>query len=426
MTEAVRLPPAVEARLAEMGTADVLIGIPSFNNARTIGHVVRAAAAGLAKHFPAARGIIVNSDGGSKDGTADAVAAAGLPAPAAILVSHELSPVHKIVTPYDGIPGKGSAFRTIFAIAERLKVKACAVVDSDLRSITPEWIELLVGPVVKEGFDFVAPLYLRHKYDGTITNSIVYPLTRALYGKEVRQPIGGDFGFSGRLASHYLTKPVWDSNVARFGIDIWMTSTALADGFRVCQSFLGAKIHDAKDPGADLAAMFVQVVSSVFDLMATYRDRWMSVEGAEDVPLFGFPHGVGLEAVRVDVDRMKGIFRQGARDLREIWEKALQEDTFAGVISAATPEDRRFHFPDPLWVRVVYDFAAAYERRVLPGDQLLASMVPLYLGRTASFVLQTEMSGPEEVEAVVQGLANEFLTQKGYLVQRWGQGPGGA
>jgi len=408
-----------------VGPADVLIGIPSFNNARTIGHVVRAAAAGLAKHFPGARSIIVNSDGGSKDGTADAVAAAEFQ-PATILVSHPLSPAHKIVTPYDGIPGKGSAFRTIFGIAQRLGVKACAVVDADLRSITPEWIELLVGPVLERGFDFVAPLYLRHKYDGTITNSIVYPLTRALYGKEVRQPIGGDFGFSGRLASHYLTKPVWESNVARFGIDIWMTSTALADGFRVCQAFLGAKIHDAKDPGADLAAMFAQVVSSVFDLMSVYRDRWKAVESAEDVPLFGFPHGVGLEPVRVNVERMHAIFRQGSRDLAEIWQKALQEDTLRDVVSIATAEARPLHFPDSLWVRVVYDFAAAYQRRALPGDQLLGSMVPLYLGRTASFVLQTADSGPEEVEAIVKGLAEEFLRQKGYLLRVWGQGPGGA
>lgn len=426
MIEQLRLPPHIEARLTEVGRADVLIGIPSFNNARTIGHVVRAAAAGLAKHFPGARSIIVNSDGGSKDGTAEAVAAAEFQAPTTILVSHPLSPVHKIVTPYDGIPGKGSAFRTIFAIAARLGAKACAVVDADLRSITPEWIELLVGPVLKEGFDFVAPLYLRHKYDGTITNSIVYPLTRALYGKEVRQPIGGDFGFSGRLASHYLTKPVWESSVARFGIDIWMTSTALADSFRVCQAFLGAKIHDAKDPGADLAAMFVQVVSSVFDLMSTYRERWRAVQGAEDVPLFGFPHGVGLEPVRVNVERMQGIFRQGSRDLGEIWQKALDKDTLEDVLLIADAEGRPFHFPDSLWVRVVYDFAAAFERRVLPEDQLLGSMIPLYLGRTASFVLQTADSGPEEVEAIVKGLAEEYLRQKNYLLQRWGAQPGGA
>lgn len=420
MTSGVSLSESVEARLAELGTVDVLIGIPSFNNARTIGHVVRAAAAGLAKHFPDARSVIVNSDGGSKDGTAEAVAAAEFLAPATILVSHPLSTVHKIVTPYDGIPGKGSAFRTIFAIAARLDAKACAVMDADLRSVTPGWIELLAGPVLKEDFDFVAPLYLRHKYDGTITNSIVYPLTRALYGREVRQPIGGDFGFSGRLARHYLTKPVWESNVARFGIDIWMTSTAIADGFKVCQAFLGAKIHDAKDPGADLAAMFVQVVSSVFDLMSTYCERWKAVAEAEDVPLFGFPHGVGLEPVDVNVERMLGIFRQGARDLREIWEKALREDTLAEVVAVAASESRPFHFPDPTWVRVVYDFAVAYGRRVLPAEQLLGSMVPLYLGRTASFVMQTAESSPEQVEAVVRGLADEYLRQKGYLLRHWG------
>ncbi len=419
MTAPLALPVPVEARLRELGSVDLLVGIPSFNNARTIGHVVRAAAAGLAKHFPGARTVIVNSDGGSRDGTSEVVAAAEF-SPATILVSHPLSPVHKIVTPYDGIPGKGSALRTIFAIAERLQARACAVVDSDLRSITPEWFELLMGPVLHQQFDFVAPLYLRHKYDGTITNSIVYPLTRALYGREVRQPIGGDFGFSGRLASHYLTKPVWESNVARFGIDIWMTTTALADGFRVCQSFLGAKIHDAKDPGADLAAMFVQVVSSVFDLMNTYRGRWPQVQGAEEVPLFGFPHGVGLEPVPVNTGRMLGVFRQAARDLREVWQKALDQETLAEVEAVAASEAQPFHLPDRLWVRAVYDFATAYHRRVLPGDQLLGSMVPLYLGRTASFVLQTAESGPDEVEAVIRGLADEYLRQKGYLLQRWG------
>lgn len=161
LTSLVSLPPPVEARLGELGTVDVLVGIPSFNNAHTIGHVVRAAAAGLAKHFPGARSAIVNSEGGSKDGTAEAVALAEFLAPATIVVSHPLSTVHKIVTPCGGIPGKGSAFRTIFAIAARLDAKACAVVDADLRSITPGWIELLVGPVLKEGFDFVAPILNR-------------------------------------------------------------------------------------------------------------------------------------------------------------------------------------------------------------------------------------------------------------------------
>jgi glucosylglycerate synthase len=417
MNTDVPLSPAVQERLRELGHVDLVVGIPSFNNARTVGHVVRAATAGFAKYFPGERAVIVNSDGGSKDGTPDVVSAAGFSSPGAILVSHPLTPVQKIITPYHGIPGKGSAFRTIFAIAKQLGARACAVVDSDLRSITPEWIHLLLGPVLQQGFDYVAPLYLRHKYDGTITNSIVYPLTRALYGQEVRQPIGGDFGFSGRLAAHYLTKPVWETNVARFGIDIWMTTTALADRFQVCQAFLGAKIHDAKDPGAHLADMLVQVVSSVFDLMETYRDRWEKVEGAREVPLFGFPHGVGLEPVSVNVERMLGIFRQASRDLAEVWQQALTPETLAEVVLAAGVQP--FHFPDAVWVKVVYDFAVAYHRRTLPAEQLLRSLVPLYLGRTASFVLQTAESDAEQVEAVIRGLADEFVHGKGYLRERW-------
>ncbi|HSD67387.1 MAG TPA: glycosyl transferase family 2 [Vicinamibacteria bacterium] len=415
----VPLEPAVAERVRELGSAELVVGIPSFDNARTIGHVVRAVAAGLAKHFPGHPAVIVNSDGGSRDGTPQVVASTELGSPQAILARHPLGPVHKILTPYHGLPGKGSALRTIFAIAERLGARACAVVDSDLRSITPGWIELLIGPILEHGFDYVAPLYLRHKYDGTITNSVVYPLTRSLYGREVRQPIGGEFGFSGRLASHYLARPVWESDVARFGIDIWMTTTALADGFRVCESFLGAKIHDPKDPGADLAAMLVQVVSAVFDLMETYHRRWAAVETAEAVPLFGFPHGVGLEPVSVNVARMIGVFEQGVRDLREVWASALEPDALRDVAALAGAGEPAFHFPDRLWVRVVHDFAIAYRRRVLPRDQLLRSLVPLYLGRTASFVLATRESDATEVEAAIRALADEFVRQKPDLCARW-------
>ena len=177
------------------------------------------------------------------------------------------------MTPYVGLPGKGSALRTIFRIAAELDVKACCVVDSDLRSITPGWIELLVSPVLRHGYEFVSPLYSRHRYDGTITNTIVYPMTRALYGKRIRQPIGGDFGFSGGLADRFLEYDRWDGPVARYGIDIFMTTTALAEGMKPCQAFLGAKLHDPKDPGADLQPMMIEVVSTLFELMERYEKR---------------------------------------------------------------------------------------------------------------------------------------------------------
>ncbi len=415
----VSLDPDIEVRLQAIGGADLVVGIPSFNNAATIGHVVRAVVAGLNKYFADQRTVIVNSDGGSKDGTPQTVASAEFATPDAILVTHPLTAVQKFTTPYHGIPGKGSAFRTIFAIAERLGAKACAVVDSDLRSITPEWIQLLLGPVLQEGFDFVAPLYLRHKYDGTITNSIVYPLTRALYGKEVRQPIGGEFGLSSRARiALFVEARLGDRRrpIRRRHLD---DHHGTRRGVSRLSGVPGAKIHDAKDPGADLTSMFVQVVSSVFDLMEAYAEKWAAVTTVEEVPLFGFRHGVGLEPVQVNVDRMASIFRQGVRDLHEVWQHALEPDNLAEIALLAQTE-APLRVPNPLWVRVVYDFAVAYHRRALPREQLLRSLVPLYLGRTASFVHETASTGAAEVEESIRGLTDEFVRQKDYLRQRWG------
>lgn len=271
-----------------------------------------------------------------------------------------------MTTPYHGIPGKGSAFRTIFEIAKTLNVKACAVVDSDLKSITPEWIDLLLRPVMEIGYDYVTPCYLRHKYDGTITNSIIYPLTRALYGKRIRQPIGGEFAFSGNLAAFFLIKDVWDTDVAKYGIDIWMTTTAIANNFKICQSFLGAKIHDPKDPVTDLSAMLYQVIGSAFDLIETYHDVWKNINDSHPVPTFGFRYVVGLEPVAVNIEKMIDRFRLGTKELSTIWETFMSKnlrDFVCNKLSRVPKET--FNIPDEVWVEIIYSFAIAYHKKIL-------------------------------------------------------------
>jgi len=413
------LPEDLSARLHEVGEVDIVVGIPSFNSARTIAHVVRAVSGGLAKYFPDRKSIIVNSDGGSTDGTREAVMGADAASESLLLISHKVPTIQRITTPYHGIPGKGSAFRTIFAVTERLKAKACVVVDSDLRSITPHWVELLAAPVLDRGFDYIAPFYLRHKYDGTITNSIIYPMTRTLFGRRIRQPIGGDFGLSPKVASCFLSKDVWETDVARYGIDIWMTLTAMAEDFRVGQSYLGAKLHDAKDPGADLTAMFRQVVSSLFGLMETYEAVWQKVESSEPVPMFGLPFDVGLEPIPVDVERMKRAYQQGLRDLDGIYRSFLSATTLDELVAAGQKTGDDFRVSDSLWVRVVYEFAAAYHGRRLDRDHLLQSLIPLYLGRTASFVLDVQNADAVKVEEQIESLGREFETQKPFLLECW-------
>jgi len=380
--------------------------------------VVRAVQAGFAKYFSDKKVILINSDGGSTDGTREIVEKTVINDFQPLLINQKQNLLSKIITPYHGIPGKGSAFRMVFEIARELGVKACAVVDADLRSITPEWIELLIRPVLEHDFDFVSPYYLRHKYDGTITNSIVYPLTRALYGRRIRQPIGGDFGFSGRLAEFYLTKDVWESDVARFGVDIWMTTTAVANGFKVCQAFLGAKIHAPKEPSSDLSAMLTQVVSALFMLMEEYENKWKGIKATNPIPMFGFQFSAGLEPIHVNIERMINMFRLGIKELGDIIKDILSDESFKGLKETAKLSP--FSISDELWARVIYDYAVAWHRKVMSKEHILKTLTPLYLGKVASLVIDMADSNANEVEERLEALCTTFERLKPYLIERWG------
>jgi len=396
-------------RIKEIGQADILVGIPSYKNANTIGHVVRMAAEGMVKHFPDLKPVLINSDGGSPDGTRQVVL--NTPVPQGVEV---------IATEYQGVAGKGSAFRAIFEIARALGVKVCVVVDSDLKSITPEWIEFLAGPIVKEGYGYVTPFYIRHKYDGTITNNICYPMTRMLYGLDIRQPIGGDFGFSGDLLDHYLGQDVWETDVARFGIDIWMTTTAINAGACICQTHLGAKIHDAKDPAAALGPMFRQVVGTLFGVMAKYEIRWKQVTGSQPTPIYGEPKELEPEPVPVTLSAMTEKLRAGREEWSEVWEQVLSAENWTILKAILAQPHHSYRFAAEQWAPIVFDFAVAYNRSGLDQDAVIDSMTPLYYGRTAGLVVESQdMDSAVFERQVIQAQARTFEELKPRLLERW-------
>jgi hypothetical protein len=449
------LNPAISTEIARLGKADIMVGIPSFKNAATIGYVVRAAQAGLVQYFPDLHPVVVNSDAGSPDGTGRVVIETEPPDYIEqILLVRPTNRLERVSLTYpeiDGVGGKGAALRTIFQMAAALEVQALVVVDSDLRSIVPEWIELLAGPVLKGGYDFVAPLYSRYKYDGTITNTVTYPLTRALYGHRIRQPIGGDFGVSGDLVRHYLELDDWTEDISKFGIDIWMTTSALAGGFAVCQTRLGAKVHDPKDPGADLGPMFRQVVGTIFKMAERYSEDWLPIRGSHDVPAYGFERIIDPPALEVNTLRLLSEFHAGSLTLSDQWRAMLAPATADTVLELAVEAGRlgdharaklglggdvasttattaemaeaasSFHFPDDLWARVVYDLVVAARDPKPSLETLVASLVPIYFGRVASFIVENRNVTTDQAEDRVERQAREFELLKPYLVERWNQ-----
>jgi hypothetical protein len=394
--------------------ADILVGLPCYNNEDTIAHVVTQAAQGLSRHFPELRKAILISDGGSTDDTRVAAEKAVCP-----------EDVQRFIFIYRGLPGKGTSFRAVFEAARMMKARSVVVMDADLRSITPEWVQALARPVLEDKADFVAPLYARHKYDGTITNHIVYPMTRALYGRRLRQPIGGDFGFSGRMAEIYLSKDVWMTDIARFGIDIWMTTVALNEASRVGQTGLGLKIHDAKDPGSDLEMMFRQVVSTLFFMMSDYESHWIPVQGSQEVPLFdGLSNGGTIPPLTVNEGRLVREFKEGFEQFASLYREILTPEHYDGLVEACRPKAQggAVDFGPNLWAGIVYDFAYTFHNWSRNRHQLVNIMLPLYFGRTAAYVEEVKGMSGEEAEAVIERQALIFEERKSYLrgkLDRW-------
>jgi hypothetical protein len=381
----------------------LLIGIPSFNHAPTIPHVARAAADGVAKHFPGVEALLYNADGGSHDGT-----------PSAFLGIPHGDQVHLESEPYRGPSGKGSAVRAIFERAVAVQAEACCIVDADLRSITPEWIAGLAGPVLAGTYDYITPYYQRHKFDGTITNNVTYPLVRTLFGRRIRQPIGGDFGFAGWLAAAWLREPHWSNDIARFGIDIFMTCTALARQARVAQAALGSKVHDPKDPAADLGPMFRQVVGTLFALAERLIDSWWHVGGSRPVPVLGSPASSAVEELTINRAALLRKFAAG-------WATghAVAAAHLPGAAVAEIEKNLEHGLAATTWVTVLFASLAAFPKAGTGRDSLLDLLAACYYGRVARFAREADEVSPEEAEALIQAQAELMQRRKPELLKAW-------
>jgi hypothetical protein len=412
-------------QLINVGEVDLLVGVPTFNHAKTIGQVVQVIRAGLLQYFPRERTAILNADGGSRDGTAELVQAASISDARNSTALQTLRTLHCISSQYSGSPSSGTALHTIVAAAELLRAQACVVIAPDSTSITPEWIDRLLRPIYRDNFDFVTPVYRRHRFEGMLVTNLIYPMTRAIYAKRIREPYPAEFGFSGRLGSHLVGHDLWHHEAGQLGTEICLTVAAIAEGYRLHQSFLGPKGHHEQQP-ADLVPAMRQTVGTLFWSLEQQFPVWSSNDGTQAVPTVGAEYEVTTESVRVNRKRLHQMFCTGVAQLEPILKSIVSAATLEELKRMAGSDEEAFTYSDELWVKTIYEFAASYYRSVISRDHIIQALVPLYRGRVYTFLVQNREASADEVEQNIEALCLAFERLKPYLLELWSAGKGGS
>ncbi|MGH9310955.1 MAG: glycosyltransferase family 2 protein [Vicinamibacterales bacterium] len=409
--------PSVE----DAAPADLIVGVPTYNHAGTIGAIVRSARAAITGEFHDLRGRIIIADGSSTDGTpAQAAAALGEGRDSLTVLTIPNRGNEGIELPYHGtVSGRGRALHVLLEAARDSDARAVAALDGNAAGTTPAWVAALARPVLDGSFDFVAPRYRRHPFDGALIRSIVQPVFRACYGLQLEQPMATDFGCSRRLLEHVLNPGIWPGDGDHTLIDLWLAATAASGGFQVCEAAVGTRRRGAREEAQDLSGTIARIVGALFTELERRAAVWHRVRGSTAVPLFGSLPDDTLEAPAVNPSLLLQSFRLGYRELADVWAEILPPATILELRRLAAAPEETFRIDDHLWARMIYDFALGHRLRVIPRDHLLRSLTPLYLGWLASFILGARNEPENEVDARLERTCQAFESEKPYLISRW-------
>jgi hypothetical protein len=404
--------------LINVGEVDILVGVPTYNDGHTVGQVVQAVRAGLLQYFPRERAVIINADGGSRDGTQDLVRAASISDLSVAPDVHALRTLHSISTRYEGGPSSGIALRTILAAADLLQAKACALVAPDSTTLEPNWVESLLQPLLRDGRDLVLPVYRRHKFGGLLIRNLVYPMTRAIYKCPVREPYPTDFAFSSALSSRFLSQDIWTQDQGLHGTELWLALSAIVDRCKVTQSFLGTKTRSETAP-ADLVKAMRESAGVMFASLEANFAALSSPREPLEAPCSGCQTTVSLEHSRLNRKRLHQMFAFGVSELEPVFLSILSPPIHDELKRLAKLPEEKFLYPEDLWVRTVYEFAAAYHKAVIGRDHIVQALVPLFRGRAFTFLTENRDASAEEVETNIESLCQTFERERPYLLEAW-------
>jgi hypothetical protein len=399
---------SLEAKLVrkcrEIKPVDIIVGVLCKDVETTVLNVLNVINEGLYRYFPDYKKAIVVCCAESSDNTAEAIE-----------LFQPYNSVEKIVTNDITEDGKGAGVMTIFELAHEAEAKSIVLMDGDLLSVKPAWVQTIANPIVYGRADLTVPYYIRDKNDGVITNNFVYPFTRALYGIDIRQPIAGEYALSKNLYELLREHPLFPPD---FGVDIFILTVAAAEGLYIKEGLFSLKIHESTtrylEPEKFLIPMFKKVTGCMFELAKYYEDYWKSKPIRWRAKYYRESFSHKPIPVRVHIPKMKNTFQTEFASLKNIMNRYLPESIITELEKLVTNKGT---FDSELWAEIVYNYAAAWKSAKSDSDKshLLETLKTLWIGRFITYANEVKDMDINEAEVVIQKQAEIFEEKFDYL-----------
>ena len=306
--------------------------------------------------------------------------------------------------------------------------KADAVIQLEPESDPLPWpcILALADAVLNDRMGLSVAGYQVNRYSGLLNSAALRPLTRAMYRADLRYPLAPDAAYSRSFLQHLASSVPANGAASNGDVLPWPALEAVTQGVGVAQVDVGIR-HFSRPSNPDVTALLTQILSSLFADIERNASYWQRSRPLYPVrSMVGFLAAVptgdatgGGSTQPVDVSSMLASFQLGVRNLQEVWSQAMAPGTLLGIKRLAELPPAQFRMADSLWVRIVWDFLAAYRSRSVNRNHIFGALVPLYLGWAASYIGQVSTLSDAEVEQRIAALALAFEADKAYLMARW-------
>ncbi len=419
----------------EIGEADIILGIPFYNETDTIGNVIKIVTEGLKNFYPQEKSVIVCV--GSPEGRK------ALEIVDRIDLEKEKIKKIAFLLEHPSISGRGWAIRSIMEVAKVLGAEV-AIFSADLfseqegdenRGLSPEWVKLLLDPIKKEKFDLVLPKYHRHYFDAKITHFLVSPLIAAIYGKRITEPLAAEYGISRTLIPKYLSDhTIWTGEIGQYGVDNFLITKAIVVGAKMGEVDLGVKLY-RPSPGKSMLR-FKGATEGIFERILADRSFWENRGNyVSSLETYGIRKDQVPPEVKINYEELIGKYRDDFNQFYYLYEKILPKEIYRHLVELADSSSDDFMLSGKWWAEISYYFLLSFAfSKELHKEDIIEALNPIFLAKLVSFAkemekLKSKLNGiaPQdaerllslEAERIISDQVEEFIREKVSFLDKW-------